>query len=74
MKSAETTVITFHLEFDSRGELMEAMQTLKSQFGFAGEMYFKKNDDGTWRLTVLSEKRFKESTIQKMPGRVVAES
>ncbi len=65
---------TFYLEFDTREDLLEAIETLKSQYDFAGEMSYRKNEDGTWRLAVLSEKRFRESTIEKMPGRAVVES
>ena len=65
---------TLYLEFDTREDLLEAMETLKSQHNFTGEMSYRKNEDGTWRLTVLSEKRLRESTIEKMPGCAIAES
>ncbi|MFO7942634.1 MAG: hypothetical protein R6U92_08350 [Bacillota bacterium] len=67
-------MLSFQLEFDSREEALEAIETLRKDFDFAGEMSYRKTDEDAWRLTVLSEKRFRESTIEKMPGRPVAES
>lgn len=67
-------MLSFQLEFDTREEVLEAIDTLRKGFDFAGELSYRRTDEDIWRLTVLSERRFRESTIQKMPGRLVAES
>jgi len=67
-------MMTFQLEFETREEMFEAIEILKKEYGFTGELSHRQMENGTWRVSVLSEKRFRETTLEKMPGRTITDS
>ncbi len=64
----------FSMKFDNEEQLRECQRMLVEEHSFTGEMTVRPREDGTWRLSAYSEKRFRESTLDKLPGRQEDES
>ena len=63
----------FAIRFDTRAKLDEAIRDLKERIDLTGELSVRREEDGSWRLMVLSEKRLRESTLERLPGEIVKE-
>ena len=57
------------MEFESKEQMQECREILLDKYGFTGEMSLRRDDDGTWRLSAHAEKRFRDSTFEKLPGK-----
>ncbi|MFO8060686.1 MAG: hypothetical protein R6U70_08535 [Bacillota bacterium] len=67
-------MFSFVLEFDDDKQMRECQRMLVEKYSFTGEMAVRLRDDGKWRLTAYSEKRFRESSLDRLPGRREDES
>ncbi len=59
----------FSMEFENEEQLRACQKLLVEKHSFTGEMTVRPREDGTWRLSAYSEKRFRESTLDALPGR-----
>ncbi len=67
-------MFSFTMEFDNEDQMRKCQEMLVKSHAFAGEMAVRRREDGKWRLTAYSEKRLRESTLEKLPGRREDES
>jgi len=60
-------LFSFTMEFEDREELEECKRLLLNRYSFTGEMSVWRDND-KWKMTAHSEKRFRDSTFEKLPG------
>lgn len=63
---------TFVVELATEAEVDALIERLHKKHGITGEIHVKRHDDGSWKLTVYSEKTLRDSVIAKIKGVLVA--
>ncbi len=64
-------MLFFVLEFDNERDLRAAEKKLWGRLGIRGELGIRPLDKGRWLMEVHSEKNLRETTLEKLPGRMV---
>ncbi len=64
-------MLCFNLEFEDEKQLTEAVDKLWKRHGITGEIGVKRLDNGRWLLSVSSEKKLRQSTLESLKGRFV---
>lgn len=62
---------SFGLEFDTEEEMLETAKKLWNVHKVTGEMEMVALPNGKWRLNIHSEKQLRDSTLEKLNGRLV---
>ena len=62
---------SFGLEFDTEEEMLETAKKLWNVHKVTGEMEMVALPNGKWRLNIQSEKQLRDSTLEKLNGRLV---
>mgnify|MGYP000660493967 CR=1 FL=1 len=61
----------FTLQFEDEQELQRCIQLLQKRYRVTGELSARRLDDGRWELQVVSERRLRESVLERLPGQRV---
>lgn len=67
-------VVTYTFEFQSEDDLDETIEVLLKKYGVTGELHVRPLDSGRWRLSVHSEKKLRDSVLEKLKGRLTSQS
>jgi hypothetical protein len=70
MEAVMTTIV---YEFDSQAELEQVLTHLWDRLAIGGEVVVHPLPEGTFRLEIVTEKPLRPATLEKLPGRRVAE-
>lgn len=62
---------SFVLELSTEDEMLKAADKLWNKWGVRGEMEMCEHSSGTWRLSVHSESKLRDSVLEKLPGKMI---
>jgi len=62
-------MFSFTMVFEDEQQMRECRRLLTDRYSFTGEMTLRRRENGEWLMVAHSEKRFRDSTFEKIPGR-----